>query len=100
MKSGFIELVVKKTLAGRSVETAPSRPRYRPIHSFKKYMENILPAMEEATEIHLLKKNLSKIKAVSVRKELVNAYMRRLFRLRTYEKEELKSYKKPISEPT
>ena len=68
MKSGFIELVVNKTLAGRNVETAPSSLRYRPIHSFKKYLENILPKMEEATEIHLLKKNLSKIKRVAVRK--------------------------------
>jgi len=42
--------------------------------------------MEESIEINLLKKSLPKIKDKQIRRELISAYLRRLFRLRTYEK--------------
>ena len=46
MKSGFVELVVKKVIGGRAVHLEPKAPRYRAIDSFKKYIEETLPGME------------------------------------------------------
>ena len=39
MKSGFVELVVKKVIGGRTVALEQKAPRYRAIDSFKKYIE-------------------------------------------------------------
>ena len=55
MRSGFIELVVKKALAGsqsstQSMEKSKSI-RYKPIDSFKKYLLSTLPNIEERVEI-------------------------------------------------
>lgn len=85
MRSGFVELVVKNRLAGKSVPLTTATRKYQPVDSFKKYMTAILPKVEEAVEIELLKKNLKKIQSPLVRKELVSSYLRRLFRLRFYE---------------
>jgi len=68
MKSGFIELVVKNRLAGKSVPLATSQRKYQPVDSFKKYMTNILPKIEESVEIELLKKNLTKLESPLMRK--------------------------------
>jgi hypothetical protein len=46
MKSGFIELVVRNRLAGKSLPIATSQRKYQPVDSFKKYMTNILPKIE------------------------------------------------------
>jgi len=51
MKSGFVELVVKNRLAGKSVPLATGGKKYQPVDSFKKYMTSILPKVEEAVEI-------------------------------------------------
>jgi hypothetical protein len=67
MKSGFIELVVSRTMAGRAVASTPKDNRYRPIDSFKKYIYETLPKMEESIEIEMLKKNLLKIKSRPIR---------------------------------
>lgn len=93
MKSGFVELVVKNRLAGKAVPLTTATKKYQPVDSFKKYMTSILPKVEEAVEIELLKKNLLKIESPLIRKELVTSYLRRLFRLRFYEEDEIKSYK-------
>jgi hypothetical protein len=85
--------VVKNRLAGRSIPLATSQKKYQPVDSFKKYMTSILPKIEETVEIELLKKNLLKLASPLVRKELVTSYLRRLYRLRFYEDEEIKSYK-------
>jgi hypothetical protein len=44
MKSGFVELVVKKVLGTRSHEQKIIR--YKPIDSFKHYIKETLPSME------------------------------------------------------
>lgn len=93
MRSGFVELVVKNRLAGKPVPLTTGAKKYQPVDSFKKYMTGILPKVEEAVEIELLKKNLLKIESPLIRKELVASYLRRLFRLRFYEEDEAKSYK-------
>lgn len=67
MKSGFIELVVKNRLAGRSLPLSTSPRKYQPVDSFKKYMMNVLPKIEESVEMELLKKNLSKIESPLLR---------------------------------
>lgn len=87
MRSGFVELVVKNRLAGKAVPLATEHKKYQPVDSFKKYISNILPRIEETVEIELLKRNLAKIESASIRKELVNSYLRRLYRLRFYEDE-------------
>lgn len=51
MKSGFVELVVKRALAGRALPVSEGSSRHRPIDSFKKFINNSLPQMEEAIEI-------------------------------------------------
>lgn len=93
MKSGFVELVVKRVMNGVTHNLPDKAPRYRPIDSFKNFIHKSLPEMEEAIEIEMLKKTLSKVKEPPLRKELINAYLRRLFRLRAYEKEEIKHFK-------
>lgn len=85
MRSGFVELVVKNRLAGKSIPLSTQTKKYQPVDSFKKYMTSILPKVEEAVEIELLKKNLVKIASPLIRRELIASYLRRLFRLRFYE---------------
>lgn len=48
-------------MAGKSVPLTTATKKYQPVDSFKKYMTSILPKVEEAVEIELLKKNLLKI---------------------------------------
>jgi hypothetical protein len=43
MKSGFVELVVKNRLAGKSIPLTTATKKYQPVDSFKKYMTSILP---------------------------------------------------------
>ena len=61
MRSGFVELVVRNRLAGKAVPLASDQKKYKPVDSFKKYISNILPKIEETVEIELLKRNLTKI---------------------------------------
>lgn len=68
MKSGFVELIVKNRLAGKPINPTFTKKRYNPADSFKKYLTETLPRMEEAVEIQLLKDNLKKITSASVRK--------------------------------
>lgn len=46
MKSGFVELVVKRVIGGRVTRLEEKAQRYRPIDSFKKYLNQTLPEME------------------------------------------------------
>lgn len=85
--------MVKNRLAGQALPLATYRKKYEPVDSFKQYITSTLPQIEETVEIELLKKNLLKIESPLIRKELVTAYLRRLYRLRLYEEEEIKSYK-------
>jgi len=43
MKSGFVELIVKNRLAGKSLPLSTAQKKYEPVDSFKKYMNSILP---------------------------------------------------------
>jgi hypothetical protein len=61
MRSGFVELVVKNRLAGKSIPLAIEQKKYEPVDSFKKYLTSVLPKIEETVEVELLKKNLLKI---------------------------------------
>ncbi len=93
MRSGFVELVIKNRLAGKPIPLATEQKKYQPVDSFKKYITSILPKIEETVEIDLLKKNINKIESPLIRKELITSYLRRLYRLRFYEEDEMKSYR-------
>ena len=84
MRSSFVELVVKNRLAGKSIPMGNLQKKYQPVDSFKQYMTSILPKIEETVEIQLLKRNLAKLESPLMRRELVTAYLRRLYRLRFY----------------
>lgn len=45
MKSGFIELVIKRVIGGRAINLEEKAPRYKAIDSFKKYLTQTLPEM-------------------------------------------------------
>jgi hypothetical protein len=68
MRSGFVELVVKNRLAEKPLQLSSAIRKYQPIDSFKKYISNILPKIEETVEVELLKKNLTKIESPAIRK--------------------------------
>lgn len=45
MRSGFVELIVKNRLAGKPIPITHAQKKYRPVDSFKKYLNNILPKL-------------------------------------------------------
>lgn len=47
----------------------------------------VLPELEQRIEVNMLKNTLAKVRSAAVREELINAYIRRLTRLRAYEEE-------------
>ena len=68
MKSGFVELVVKRAIGGAIQNLPEKTQRQRPVDYFKNFINKSLPLMEEGIEIDVHKKNLIKIKEKEVRK--------------------------------